>query len=233
MSWREQIFGPVRRKALKRWLRESRRTRLGRTDDDFSRGLECQWQARCKSGHVALFCGIGEWASHMTDILMDGAQDNLRFDREPAQRRLARHYARLMFVVAELLNDFEDSLSKAGLKGNIRSKLGGSRVGDFHAFVNQVIKHKAKALHHHDHHLPLTFTDGRGTTCARIVQLGTCDFRGQSEFDCILMPSLDEVLDVALTAYQKFNDLLMKDDGALFQAICKPYEHSDEMTGAE
>lgn len=225
-SWRDKTFKPVRRRALKRWLAETGRLRLSRHDDDFSGAIECSWQNRAEAAgrqHVALFCGIGDWASHITDLLLDTSCDNLRFDKEAQQRRLSRNYSRLMFVIAELLNDFEDTLDKAGIHNGRDALSGVLSVSDFQAFVNQVVKHKAKAIHRHDHHLPLRFmdagADGGGT---QVIRLGTKDFTGHNGFDAILIPSLDQLLDMAFGAYQAFDGLV--EEQSVFEKICTEYE---------
>jgi len=173
--------------------------------------------------HVALFCGIGEWASHITDLLSDASNDNLRFDNEGQQRRLSRHYFRLMFAIVELLNDFEDALKKIGVT-DCRSRLSGTvSVDDFQAFVNQVIKHKAKALHRHDHHLPLMFSDaGADGEGPRVIRLGTKDFSGSDGFDSILVPSLDCLLNVVFAAYAAFDREV--EDKDRFMKVCVAYE---------
>lgn len=234
MSWRSRTFKPVRRNALKHWLKETKRHRSRRSDDDFSDSYECRWQARAMGdvnaedmdGHVALFCGIGEFASHVTDLLLDHAQDNLRFGESDHRSRLARHYYRLMFIVAELLNDFEAALKCAGVS-SVREYLGASRsVEDFHVFVNKVVKHKAEAIHRHDQHLPIGFMDAGDEACERTIQLGTRDFTGNNQFDCILVPSLSQILDLALTAYRKFDELIENDDA--FRKVCANYQNEQQ-----
>lgn len=204
MSWRLQTFRPVRRSALRQWLSATRRSRVKGCNDDFSTAYECRWQGRSETAHNALFCGIGEWACHITDILSDTSCDNLRFTDEDHKRRLVRQYARLIFVCVELLNDFEDALKKAGVNGNLREKLG-SKVNDLHPFCNQVIKHKAKGLHRHDHHLPLSFADHPTVECERVIQLGVKDLNGHLSFDCIQMPGLGDLIDIVLKAYANFD----------------------------
>lgn len=222
MGWRDKTFRTTRRKALRKWLGDSKRSREKGCSDTFSGALECQWQARVEHGkHCALFCGIGEWANHITDVLTDLSCDNLRFDDETHANRLARQYARLMFAVAELLNDFEVALNNIKEQGDIRAKLG-NRVKDIQAFVNQVVKHKAKGLHKHDHHLPIAFQDAGGSTCDKVIQLGTKDFTGKNNFDCIVLPTLSEVLDVAIGAYRAFDEILK--DRSKFNQIVNGYD---------
>lgn len=220
MSWRLQTFKPVRRRALRRWLIATRRSRGKGCNDDFSTAYECRWQGRSESGHIALFCGIGEWACHITDILSDSSCDNLRFTNEEHKRRLVRQYARLIFVSVELLNDFEDALKIAGLKGNLREKLG-PQVADLQPFCNQVIKHKAKGLHKHDHHLPISFADCPTFECERVIQLGVKDLTGHLDFDCIQMPLLDQVVNIVLTAYANFDRCIA--DASVFAKLEERY----------
>lgn len=226
MQWREKTFRPVRRRACKRWLKDTQRSRARVFDDDFSSGMECRWQFRAEDAgrkHIALFCGVGEWASHITDLLSDPSSDNLRYDNAYQQRRLSRHYFRLMFVIAELLNDFEDALKKIGITDG-RARLSGVvSVNDFQAFINQVVKHKAKALHRHDHHLPIVFSDASASGEAlRVMRLGERDFSGSGKFDSILVPSLDCLLSVVFDAYAAFDREIEDED--VFMKICDEYE---------
>jgi hypothetical protein len=228
MSWRLQTFKAIRRSALRQWLSATQRSRSKGYNDDFSSAYECRWQGRCEASHNALFCGIGEWACHITDILSDSSCDNLRFTNEEHKRRLVRQYARLIFVCVELLNDFQDALEKAGLKGNVRVKLG-DRVSDLQPFCNQVIKHKAKGLHRHDHHLPILFADSPTVECERVIRLGVKDLTGRLDFDCIQMPRLCEVVDIVLTAYANFDSCI--EDASVFAKLDEHY--GDELSKSE
>jgi len=227
-------FQLVREAALQHWLAKSNRSRPSGGNDDFSDSMECEWQARAETlshRHVAFFCGIGEWACHITDVLTDPSNDAIAFvGSEEEQRWLARQYARLMMVLAELLSDFESALKFGGVGGSQRNQLG-YRVNDVHGFVNEVIKHKAGALHLHDHHLPLAFDDSGISMCPLSICLGTGGLaKSNKSFDCIVMPKLEALLDIALDAYRNFDGLIK--DETVFKAICAKYQ-SNELLSAD
>jgi hypothetical protein len=217
------IFLDIRTAALTHWLTATGRELDDALGDVFTNALECKWQLRCESQtasavladskflHSALFCGIGESGSFITDALTDTRADAVKLNDANNSRRLFRHYCRLMFSVAELLSDFEVALSTAHDKRAVRDKLG-EGVQNLHAFVNRVVKHKARALHHHDHHLPIEFADGTDTAFSNAIQMSTRNLVASGSFDCIVAPKLVDILDVAICAYRKFDELIVGDD---------------------
>jgi len=131
-----------------------------------------------------LFCSIGDWASHITDILNDYSLDEVElfpefiWDRVEYEShsvindmeiysRLRRYYGRLFLIVSELLVDFKDVfdlLKKSGYcsgsASNFYSNDSAIDFGKLKGFINNVFKHKTANIHKCDHHLALVFLDG-------------------------------------------------------------------------
>jgi len=252
MKHKRKKFGPVRQRALKFWQEESKRSRQKIAgSDNFTGSIECKWQRKAydKSKHVSLFCGIGEWSNHITDALLDESCDNLTFNTtiEGEQRRLFRFYCRIMFAIAETLNDFEESLSSAYIesfikqtgdttiptdiidtkkiackKQKVRGLLGDS-VNNFQDFVNRIVKHKSNNVFKADHHLPIMFEDRDNPSDQKLISIET-DLRqiGTNNYDAILAPKLEWLISLLLNSYSEF-DRLITENQQLFDLICDPY----------
>lgn len=208
-------FKDCRIAAIARWMQEARRHRYECVDDNFADGYECRWQARADNSgkHISLFCGVGEWACHVTDCLSDASNDDLSFTGDEShRRRLFRQYGRLLLISAELLNDFEDALKIGNVEKNksLRTLLG-PNVDDLQAFVNSVVKHKAKGLHLHDHHLPIEFSDNLAIPSKESMHLGVKNFTIGS-FKSILVPSFSQILDIIFGAYCAFDTTIASED---------------------
>lgn len=229
-------FKRARVDALQHWLRGSNRKRdETHSDDCIDNSYECCWQSDAggvdtEGQHVSLFCAVGDWACHITDLLSDQSQDELFFSNEESERRISRHYARLMFVVAELLSDFEVALKEIdfGRGQNDRRIALGVDVAKFNVFVNKIIKHKTGNIHKCDHHLRINFKDSAKYVDDLDICVGidncNIDFSGR-EFSYISYPSLVDIIDVALIAYGNFNSILGQGDN--FGKICEKFREGN------
>jgi hypothetical protein len=246
MTKKPNQFKPIRKRVLKYWLDKSKRNRTkADTSDNFIDALECKWQNNSDHSHVSLFCGIGEWTNHITDALLDESCDNLRFNSniEGEQRRLFRFYCRIMFAIAETLNDFEESLSyayKKSYSANIKineivetkisckkikvRELLGDSVDTFQDFVNRVVKHKSNNIFKADHHLPIAFEDRESPSDKKLISM-TSNLRNitsSDNYDAILAPKLKTLIDILLDSYCKFDSVINQTDD-FFKLICEPY----------
>jgi len=128
-------FYDFRIDALKKWLAITNRDfdlkYSNICNDDINDSFECSWQILYEKKHVHVFCGIGEWANNITDILLDTRYDYLYLtnnihknneEYEEESKMLFRYHTRLLLVVSEMITDFEDILAEF-LKKNINNKI--------------------------------------------------------------------------------------------------------------
>lgn len=214
MNVKNVSFRHIREKQLNYWLRQTKRERID-YDDDRTEALDCQWHTLNPSDiHCNFFCGVGDWASHITDVLEDCSCDELVFTDEYYQQRLYRQYVRLMFFISEILNDFTKGIKVCGdFQGNEKSikkylsgqSLDENSVDTFMHFVNKTIKHKADMFHSKNDHLEIFFSDYQLPVESRnpvsINQI-------PDNFDCILIPKIETLLNIVLTAYTQFDNYI-------------------------
>lgn len=234
-------FGAVRRSALDYWLQQTSREEVfyiseysnGVTCDDFfENSLECQWQEKVREvkldedWHVSYFCSLGEWASNITDLLLDNRYDSLPLNGdhiEQEQKILFRYYTRVLLILSEMLTDFIQmyadfhQIETNGNEQDIRKKLscGKLDVNEWITFINHVCKHKAKknkgSIHQHNHHLPVWFDDANipcpytSIYSAHNVTGLIRSLKNSSDstlVNGILMPSLLYMIEILLNCYK-------------------------------
>lgn len=206
-----QTFKSVRKQVLIHWLKQSKRKRTKDGDDIRNNALDCAWHELSPEGvHCNFFCGVGEWVSGVTDVLTDKSCDGLSFANEKHKPRLYRQYLRLMFVVNEVLEDLEHGLDVCGKDGNQTSRRNYlyPEADKFICFVNHVLKHKAKAFHSKNNHLPILFEDAGEQADERSMSI----LNRPGQPISILIPKLQALIDIVLTAYKKFDDFICEDD---------------------
>jgi hypothetical protein len=128
-------FYDFRIDALKKWLAITNRDfdlkYSNICNDDINDSFECSWQNLYEQKHVHVFCGIGDWANNITDILLDTRYDYLYLtnnnqknneEYEEESKMLFRYHTRLLLVVSEMITDFEDILAEF-LEKNINNKI--------------------------------------------------------------------------------------------------------------
>ena len=146
--------------------------------EEVSNNYECQWQQKNwelhektkeKENHVSIFCSLNNWASHITDMLMDTQFDNVilypdlieekMFDDEKGEKvdidtydhqKLSRHYGRFLLVVSELIVDFGDIAKQLG-KNDYSDYYSKGNIFNYSAvrgFINNVFKHKTTNFQH-------------------------------------------------------------------------------------
>ena len=151
--------------------------------DNFSNSIECSWQIRAENlgyGHISVFCSIGQFASHITDLLRDNRFDKHNFDKSPEINDLLfRFYTRILLISSEIFTDFQDlyiianeklTTKQIGIlhrkdlnnkKNEVRKVLanGGEEIKKILDFINKICKHKTANFHLCNNHIEYLFED--------------------------------------------------------------------------
>lgn len=90
-------YSNIRKDALKHW--KSRSKRVFKVTDNFSNSIECSWQNAAFGlgyNHISIFCSIGQFGSHITDLLRDYRFDKYELDQsEDINELIFRYYSRI------------------------------------------------------------------------------------------------------------------------------------------
>jgi len=179
-------FGVARENSLALWLNRTARE-LASIDnrpfspvtvDLFANSFECRWQGLASkitnknNWHVPHFCSLGEWASGVTDLLLQEHLDPLSFkvgvnlseDSKQINHLLWRHYTRILLLVEQISGDLVSLRREVtGENSNsIKKTLSKTITQDqLFGFINNICKHKdnRNGFHSHNQHLPLFFLD--------------------------------------------------------------------------
>lgn len=175
------IYKEVRKDSLKHW--KSRSKRVFKVTDNFSNSIECSWQNRSEQlgyNHISIFCSIGQFASHITDLLRDFRFDKHNFDEsEEVNELIFRFYSRILLISSEIFTDFQDlyiiadekftTKQMSGIKGkdlkskqdNARKNLsnGSEEIKRLLDFINKICKHKTSNFHLCNNHIEYLFED--------------------------------------------------------------------------
>ncbi len=182
-------FRTIRKNALTKWLSES--GRKFKTTDNTADAFECSWQdpaANNGFNHISIFCSIGEFASHLTDLLRDYRYDNYEFDKSnEINEVLYRFYARILIITSEVITDLQDLWILAhyelttkqynGLDIKIKRKyqdnarnamsIRSDQLNNLFDYINRACKHKTQNLHICNNHIQYHFEDCKNTTGIR------------------------------------------------------------------
>jgi len=174
-------YSNIRKDTLKHW--KSRSKRVFKVTDNFSNSIECSWQnAAFDLGykHISIFCSIGQFSSHITDLLRDYRFDKYEFDQSNEINELIfRYYSRILLITSEILTDFQDLYIIADQKlttkqlGRIQGKKlryyrdtarqnlanGTKNIKDLLDYINKICKHKTSNFHICNHHIAYLFDD--------------------------------------------------------------------------
>jgi hypothetical protein len=174
-------FSLIRRNALNHW--KTRTGRVFKISDNLTDSFECSWQGNAENfgyKHISIFCSIGQFGSHLTDLFRDYRFDKYEFDQsEVINELIFRYYSRILLIVSEILTDFQDlyiladdklttkqlgGLSGAELKEkhNIaRTKLANDsiKIKELLEFINKICKHKTSNFHICNNHIEFLFED--------------------------------------------------------------------------
>ena len=227
-----------------------KRTRNG-FNDNIEDAYECNWQSayttclvndiplnklgditttskdRIESLHNSLYCSLGEWNSHVSDLLDIKKFDKIvfsnhfNFENQPTydhMHALFRHYTRILLVTSEVITDFICVIKLLGMKEKDAREFlyAGSiipfSVNDIMNFINDVCKHKTLEgkLHCYNHHLPLYFED--------------CGLPKHSKhLKYITMYKLGDIIGTILHCYKVF-DQKLKEEYPVLQPILAKFE---------
>ncbi len=229
MRRKDHSFGKKRKEALDFWKTSSSRIREpGSADDDFSNSIVCNLQNRVgeiygETAHLALFCNLGDWECHITDILLDTSNDEVRFDDDNHARKLFRYYSRLMLIVSELVADISSVVATTKSNKKKSDKVHRNEISNGDAlcgFVNNFVKHKSKNSHCHDHHLPIAFEDsGNVTKSEKDI---TFDALNSEDKERFFIPRLQSIVEIALSCETVLREKLQSAEA--FDLVFKAYK---------
>jgi hypothetical protein len=174
-------YKEIRKDGLKYW--KSRSKRVFTVTDNFSNSIECTWQNHGEAlgyKHISIFCSIGQFASHISDLLRDYRFDKYSFDEsEEINELIFRFYSRILLISSEIFTDFQDlyiiadekftTKQMSGLEGkdlkkkqnNARKVLsnGSEDIKALLDFINKICKHKTSNFHLCNNHIKYLFED--------------------------------------------------------------------------
>lgn len=174
-------YSTIRKKALKHW--KSRSKRVFKVTDNLVDSIECSWQDKAIAlgyNHISIFCSIGQFGSHITDLLRDYRLDKYEYDQtEEINELLFRYYTRILLIASEVFTDFQDlyiiaddkftTKQLSGLHGSVlkskqdiaRRKLANNSVNikELLDYINKICKHKTSNFHICNHHIKFLFED--------------------------------------------------------------------------
>ncbi|MCL4876243.1 MAG: hypothetical protein KJ064_06280 [Anaerolineae bacterium] len=241
-------LGKIRKEALHHWLESTNRKvvfypdaklppyeitldtiilpdmlKSGIVTDIFYESPECKYQTAdgVEDFHVSYFCSIGDWASNITDMLLDDRYDNLDYDsEEDLACTIFRYYTRMLLLVSEMVEDFTDLLCHLDIHRGIRKKdkkiyrrMFGNITPDLMGYINTVCKHKYENVHACNHHLSLYFEDSnQPTNFKNPIKLGLSSGH-TSQPDGIIVPKLGDILAIVINGYRILDGLLLENDG--------------------
>ena len=245
-----KLFQTARQSALYKWLEISGRELLYSDDmtfikEEVTNNYECSWQQKNWSlhqekdeedNHVSIFCSLNNWASHLSDLLLDVQFDGILLYTEPVREeiidehgekiaidtynhdRLSRYYGRFFLVVSELLVDFGDIAKQLGIKDANKLYSDGNLFGysEVKGFINNVFKHKTNNFHVCNHHIPLLFCDAFAprnnyvkSGKEYLVEIGCSHDYNKKELEYILShPRLIDVISFLAICYEKLDGLM-------------------------
>lgn len=174
-------YSTIRKSALKHWQFCSKR--VFKVTDNFSDSIECTWQNAASDlgyNHISIFCSIGQFGSHITDLLRDHRFDKYEYDQsEEINELIFRYYTRILLIASEIFTDFQDlyiiadkKLTTKQLGGTQKTTLrnyqdsarqnlanGTKNIEDLLDFINKICKHKTSNFHICNHHIKYLFED--------------------------------------------------------------------------
>lgn len=171
----------VRKDVLTNW--KYRSNRVFKVTDNLVDTIECSWQNKSFDlgyNHISIFCSIGQFVSHITDLLRDYRFDKYEFDQsEEINELIFRYYSRILLIASEIFIDFQDLFILADEKlttnqlnrfpkkelrikqDNARQKLAKDteKIKKLLDYINKICKHKIANFHICNHHIQFLFED--------------------------------------------------------------------------
>jgi hypothetical protein len=103
-------YSKIRKSVLAHWKIRSKR--VFKVTDNIINSVECTWQNKALDlgyNHISIFCSIGQFVSHITDLLRDYRYDKYDYDQsDETNELLFRYYSRILLITSEILTDFQD-----------------------------------------------------------------------------------------------------------------------------
>jgi hypothetical protein len=225
------LFGPIRESALEYWSNKTRRTVTNaegtyNLTDSYQGAYECDWQNNSGTGHVNLFCSLGDWGCNLSDMLKDTRYDTFDLDDTEQGQVIYRYFTRIMLIVSELLTDFQDIYIKAkNFTGNAANQKARSfyfprdnRITTILNYINRTCKHKTNNIHVCNNHFPIVFEDSvkRRSRNFSYLSMSNSVTTGKT---AILVPKLEFLVISIVHCYRKLNNYF-KTNKAEFNALC-------------
>lgn len=247
-------YSKIRKDVLKHW--KTRSNRAFKVTDNFANSIECTWQNNADVlgyNHISIFCSIGQFASHITDLLRDYRYD--KYDQsDEINEVLFRYYSRIFLIASEIFTDFQDLYIIADDKittkqlGGIQSKVlrpkqdnaretlanGTQEIKQLLDYINKICKHKTANFHICNHHIHFLFEDFHKNLKAKKNKIAVGSINQYTSYDTttlakhskpnyIVVPSLKHIIDLIIDGY-KVLDSLFTNDQTKFEFVCKHYD---------
>jgi hypothetical protein len=203
------LFETVRMNAFSTWLSSS-------NGDPYS----CRW--RVEDFHVNVFCSMADDWDQILDLL---SYD--RCDTHSLQTyAVGRFYFRIFYFCSDILEDLTELYRtiKPSTKAEARAALSNEKynVGQFMAFVNNVVKHKFKSYHVCNSHLAFFYEDaGKISFEEPTLSLQTVTDKNifRNTNNCLVMPPLDYGIHCIRNANEIIDKIFQTDNEALHKVI--------------
>jgi hypothetical protein len=203
------LFKAIRIKAFSTWLSSS-------NGDPYS----CRW--RVEDFHINSFCSMADDWDQIQDLLMDE-----RFDTHSLQTlAVGRFYFRVFYYCSDILDDLTELYRtvKPCTKVEARAALSNEKynVGQFIAFVNNVVKHKFKSYHVCNSHMVFFYEDADNIEFDEpTLSLHTINDKNifRKTNNCLIMPPLDYGIYCIRNANEVINKIFQNENQALHRVI--------------
>ncbi len=238
MNLKVNSYGIIRKRALKYWLKKTKRKReINTFNDDFSKSLDCTWQNKAEKlgyNHISIFCSLGEWSTNLSDLLFEEKYDNLKYDDD--YEIIFRIYTRYFLIISEILEDFvlinkeikilkDKKTAGKDLENDIFKE---NELKNLSEYINKIFKHKFENIHLHNHHIDKCFldiTDSRRSwnfDYKDIISVENLELK-YSDSVCIEIPKLSYMIDVVIKCYIKIEKEFIKNE-KYFNRLCIKFD---------
>ncbi|GAL86072.1 hypothetical protein MYP_3301 [Sporocytophaga myxococcoides] len=231
-----RTFKEIRLEVKEYWLAETKRKRY--INDSIIDSFECLWQNNYTEGdkHNSIFCSIGEWNNHITDILTDRKFDKVIFASSKHNTALFRYYTRLFLVVSEILTDFLDLMvylndiknDKARKLLNIKDHY--FTFQEFFDYINNICKHKIGdgrnlAIKYHclNHHIDYFFLDSGKKKTKKLISIKNLSSIKVDGTEQIEVPRIIDVIKLVINCYNHI-DLAFRDNYPSYKTKLSKFE---------
>ena len=231
-------FREVRLKAQKHWLSSTQRKRY--INDVVYSAFECHWQNNYVSTgmHNSFFCSMGEWNTHITDLLFENNYDSYDFVTPRYNKALFRFYTRFLLVTSEIMTDFQDFIMhiKKIKQDDARNLLDRTvpvfTTQELFDYINNICKHKhgdpAKSKHHKyhriNHHIDYYFRDSYVRPTFPVININNYKSITLTGKEQVEVPKLIDIIDQIIWGYGIIDILLRSANNTLTNNLKQYYE---------